>query len=63
MKLCEVNECDLIVLQDVIVKQLSKKFKTSDELSFLGDFVTSIGAALTLIAGQRQRLESCKTEK
>ena len=61
--LCTISECDVLAISTVLAKQIACVARDADALALLGDIVTTIGAALTMLAGQRARLETCKQKK
>jgi len=54
-KLCDYTECDLLAITALVTKEIAKTVKDVDTLGLLGDLVSSVGANLTLLAGQRDR--------
>ena len=57
---CAFSECDVLAIATLIAKQFAECTATSDELGFWGDLISAIGNNITMLAGQRERLETCK---
>ncbi|MCL2484081.1 MAG: hypothetical protein FWE79_01680, partial [Firmicutes bacterium] len=53
--LCNISESDLLAITTVITKEISKIVKDIDTLDLVADIVSTVGASLTMLAGQRDR--------
>ncbi|MCL2755732.1 MAG: hypothetical protein FWE45_01625 [Firmicutes bacterium] len=60
IQISDFSECDILAFSTLTAKQFAQSIKDSDTLSFWGDFFTALGDNLTMLAGQRERIENRK---
>ena len=56
-----LTESDMLALCTVISKEWAVCTPDTDELMFWGEFATSVGTNLIMMADQRIRRQNCKT--
>jgi len=62
ISICDITECDVLAISTMVAKQISCSVKDADTLAFWADLITATGETLGMLAGQRARLENCKSK-
>jgi len=52
-ELCDFTECDLLALNTLITKEITRAVKDADTLNMIGDLFSSIGANILMASNQR----------
>ena len=58
-----LNECEVLALSTAVSSEWAKCTPNTDELMFWGEFLTSVGTNLIVMADQRIRKENCEQGK
>ena len=58
-----MTECDMLALCTAVSAEWAKCLDDTEELMFWGEFATSLGTNLIMMADQRVRKQNCKAGK